>query len=124
VFRDIDGNQLVVGDPVTVVSSKRHYYLIVGSHGEVEEFGTDLVDVRITQGRSELDDYTVKDFEADELRKGHHGHPRQIRGPVGPMREMFIKYRNEELDRLIRLSVRRGIINEEQAKAMNSLVED
>ncbi|WP_409489241.1 hypothetical protein [Amycolatopsis sp. cmx-11-12] len=120
MFRDRDGNDLKIGDSVTVERSSRRRF-VEGSHGTVEKFGTKLVHVRLTRARMDLDDGVVCGFEPDELRKGHHGRPRHPEGTGGEMREAMLKFRNESFDALITKAVERGVITPDQGEAMKPL---
>lgn len=123
MFRDIDGNELTIGDRVTVVRSSRHTFA-GRSHGVAEKFGTKLVHVRLTHARSQLDDNSLKGFDPDELRMGHHGRPRHPEGFVGEMREQLTEFQNDQLNKLIAMSIERGVINDEQAEVMRLLMKE
>lgn len=123
MFRDTDGSELAVGDSVTVERSSRQRFTS-GSHGRIEKFGTKLVHVRITTGRSERDDNALMTFDPHELRKGLHGRPRHPGGRWAEMQEIVADFRNEQVDRLLSVSVERGVISDEQADAMRQLASE
>lgn len=120
MFRDRDGNELVIGDEVTVLWSSRRKF-VEGSHGTVEKLGTKLVHVRLTRARMAMDDGVVCGFEPGELRKGLHGRPRHPEGLGGEMREHMTKFRNESFDALVSKAVEREVITSSQAEAMKLL---
>lgn len=123
MFRDTDGSELAVGDSVTVERSNRQRFTS-GSHGRIEKFGTKLVHVRITTGRSERDDNALLTFDAHELRKGLHGRPRHPDGPWAEMQEIVADFQNGQIDQLLTISVERGVISEEQAESMRQLTSE
>lgn len=123
MFKDAEGNELAIGDEVTVGRSQRHR-LADGSHGVIQKFGTKLVHVRLTLARTEMDDGRIYGFEPQDLRKGHHGRPRHPQGWFGEMQETLISYRNNAFDQLITTAVERGVITAGQGEAMKLLYDE
>lgn len=121
MFRDKNGEELHVGDEVTISGIGGRSTNLYRSHGEIIKFGTKLAHVKITYGRSERHDNTVHPLEAESLQKGHHGRPRHPDGHFAEMNEMLDNFKYEYLERVLNKAAEIGTITQQQCDELKDL---
>ncbi|MCI2423449.1 hypothetical protein MOQ72_39165 [Saccharopolyspora sp. K220] len=119
-FLDCDGNELCVGDEVTVNASPgSHAADDHRSHGSIVKLGRKLVHVRLADGgHRRAGDGVVRTVPPEDLRKGLHGHPRPQRAVLGQLQKLAGDSQRDYLDRVLGHAVHAGTISPAQHEAI------
>ncbi|MFE0171537.1 hypothetical protein ACFWZ2_04410 [Streptomyces sp. NPDC059002] len=115
-MRDVTGEWLQEGDPVTVGSflDDRPQYMS-GWQGTVKSFGRTRVTITVTAAFSESDEGRVESFRPKDLRKGHHGIVRE-KDHHSRMQQAFQDVKTNAVMDALLLGKNAGVITDVQAE--------